>query len=145
MAKVSKVTVKAVIEIDGKVALLRKNSNAWDLPGGGISRGETAEQALLREVYEETNLKVEIDRPLRAFFIINRHGKTNFCTTYLCRPIGEVDLRIDTEHSEYLFADPDHLPVDELPMQYADSIGIAWGKSPQDLPPRPLKVIEDDL
>jgi len=36
----------------------------WTLPGGGVVSGETKEQAVMREVLEETNLHVTIERQL---------------------------------------------------------------------------------
>jgi ADP-ribose pyrophosphatase YjhB (NUDIX family) len=57
-----------VVDGEGRVALVeqrdRKNRWRWTLPKGRIDAGETAEQAALREVYEESGLRCEIVRPL---------------------------------------------------------------------------------
>lgn len=45
----------AVIIKNGKILLL-KQINGYDLPGGGIKIGETPEQALSREIKEETGV-----------------------------------------------------------------------------------------
>ena len=45
-----------VVNDEGKFLLVNKESyedNQWSFPGGGIDEGETAEQALLRELKEE--------------------------------------------------------------------------------------------
>jgi len=50
-----------VIE-NGQKILLVKNwlgSGAWSLPGGGAKKGETNEDALVRELHEETGLNVD--------------------------------------------------------------------------------------
>lgn len=52
----------AVIVKDGKILLLRRVKEGWGeywvFPGGGVERGETPEQAMIREVEEELSLHV---------------------------------------------------------------------------------------
>jgi len=54
-------TVGALIhDSTGKFLMIRthKWSNKWGIPGGKIERGESSEQALIREIREETNLSL---------------------------------------------------------------------------------------
>ena len=39
--------------------LLLKQTNGYDLPGGGMELGEIPEEAVVREVWEETGLTVK--------------------------------------------------------------------------------------
>lgn len=64
--------VGAVILNDGKLLAMRdEDAPYYYLPGGRVKLGETAEQAVIREVYEELHVTAEIVRPLwleQAFF-----------------------------------------------------------------------------
>lgn len=69
----------AAVIIDGtKVLLARRrnppNAGAWSVPGGKQELGETVEEALRREVKEETGLKVAALRLFEAGDII-RHDE----------------------------------------------------------------------
>lgn len=52
----------------GRIALVRQRDRKgrwrWTLPKGRIDRGETAEEAALREVYEESGMRARIVRPI---------------------------------------------------------------------------------
>lgn len=57
------IRVGAIILKDGKLLMVgRKENDYLYSVGGRIKFGETAEQAVVREVFEETGVKLEIDR-----------------------------------------------------------------------------------
>jgi 8-oxo-dGTP diphosphatase len=57
------VAVGAVILRDGQVVLVRRSRpprlHEWSIPGGKVEWGESVEQALRREIREETGLEIE--------------------------------------------------------------------------------------
>lgn len=53
------VSVKGVCRVDGRLVLLKNERGQWDLPGGKLVRGETAEACLIREVREELGISVQ--------------------------------------------------------------------------------------
>ena len=57
------IRVGAIIMKDGKILMVgNERANYLYSVGGRIKFGETAEEAIVREVYEETGVKMEIDR-----------------------------------------------------------------------------------
>jgi len=52
---------RAVIENSNGEILLHKRSdfNVWAFPGGGAEEGESAEDCIVREVFEETGLRIK--------------------------------------------------------------------------------------
>lgn len=65
-------TVAAIIEYPNSEILLVKRGTVvflgyWALPGGKVDAGETVEQAVVREVREETGLNVEIVRKIGEY------------------------------------------------------------------------------
>jgi ADP-ribose pyrophosphatase YjhB (NUDIX family) len=68
--------VGAVV-LDGSRVLLIKRGHAplkgqWSLPGGGVETGETLEQAVAREVLEETGLTIEVGPMVEVLDRISR-------------------------------------------------------------------------
>lgn len=48
-----RVSVKAKINFNGKILLVKEDGKKWDLPGGGVEHFETIQEALTRELTEE--------------------------------------------------------------------------------------------
>ena len=59
--------VCAALIIDNTILMVRideQDRSFWTLPGGGVEKGETYEQAVAREMVEETNIRVRVIRQL---------------------------------------------------------------------------------
>jgi 8-oxo-dGTP pyrophosphatase MutT (NUDIX family) len=54
------VSVKGVVFLDSRVALLQNRRDEWELPGGKLELGETPESCIAREILEELNLRVKV-------------------------------------------------------------------------------------
>jgi 8-oxo-dGTP pyrophosphatase MutT (NUDIX family) len=62
-----------VLDADNKVFLVRHSYvTGWYLPGGGVDRDETMEQAMRRELKEEGDIDVTGEAVLHGIFL-NRH------------------------------------------------------------------------
>lgn len=67
-AKKIDLVVSALIEDDGKVLMIKRKKNKsfpgfWGIPTGKVKLGERLEDAISREVKEETNLRIEVLKP----------------------------------------------------------------------------------
>lgn len=77
-ARYSRDAVRAIIIANNKIALVKSEKEGfYKFPGGGVEKGETHEQALIRETREETGLIV-IPNSIKEFGMIQEIRKSIF-------------------------------------------------------------------
>ncbi|MEC0092336.1 NUDIX hydrolase [Paenibacillus macquariensis] len=102
------VVVKGVIENKGKILILKRSdideidAGVWETVGGKIDFGEELEDALTREVKEETGIVVNIEKLLYATTFFTNPNRKVVLMTYLCRTTDDQIILSD-EHSDYLW------------------------------------------
>jgi len=118
---------------DDKILILKRSTDSktnpgkWELPGGKVDQGESFDHALIREVYEETNLKISLEHVvgaseqnlhiIRAVHII-MSGK-----------IVEGELNLSKEHEGYAWVLIETLPDYELADWLQDYVNQTTGIS----------------
>jgi 8-oxo-dGTP pyrophosphatase MutT (NUDIX family) len=102
----------AVLDGEGRVFLLRHTYVAgWHMPGGGVEIGETALDALGRELDEEARIRVADTPVLHGAFFNAALGNRDHVLVYVVRSFEVLEAkRPDREIAEARF-----FPLDVLP------------------------------
>jgi 8-oxo-dGTP diphosphatase len=110
-----KIAAGVIPILDGKVALVRRSMRpsrgSWVFPGGYVDAGESVEDAARRETWEETGLRVQLERLLGVY---SRDGEDVVLVVYLGRVVAGALTAGDEQTDAGWFA-PDALPpADQL-------------------------------
>jgi 8-oxo-dGTP pyrophosphatase MutT (NUDIX family) len=102
-----------VLENDRRVLLVRHTyTPGWHLPGGGVEPGETAAEALARELREEAGIALEGEADLFGLYLQRVFAARDHVALYVCRGWRQIEghRRASLEIAECAF-----FPVDSLP------------------------------
>lgn len=106
-----KLAVVVIVAHEGKILMVKRDiepmMGRWSFPSGYVDRGEVVEEAAMREVREETNVEVELDRLLGVY---SSRGAPVVLVAFAASVQGGVAEAGDETQAVAWF------PADELPL-----------------------------
>ena len=110
------IRVTGLLIENGKILLVNQKvspNRSWSLPGGRLEQGETLEQGIVRELFEETGLNVKVVKLLYICEKINVVSPLLHITFLLERVSGEIKLPTN-EFDENPIHDVKFIDINEL-------------------------------
>lgn len=112
-------TVRGLVRKEDKILVLRRhpksknNPHKWELPGGKVDPGEFFDDALVRELKEETNLKVKIEGLFEAvedrFKSRRTHQFINTIQLIMSLEIISGEVQLSDEHDDFKWVNKEEL------------------------------------
>lgn len=122
-----------VVAIDpaGRVGLVRHTYvPGWHFPGGGVEKGETVQEAAVRELTEETGASLIGDLMLKSVHANHRYFPNDHVLVFLGRVEDPPARPRCREIAQVQWSPPDALPEHTAPSVPARLAEILGGASP---------------
>ena len=95
--------IKGLVIKGEQILVLRKPNGKLDLPGGRVERGESPEESLEREIYEELGrVRVRILSPVATWSFIKNSGLLVKGQTWACSYLGGR-IYLSSEHVGFIW------------------------------------------
>lgn len=115
----------------GRVLLLRRtgpdHEGEWCIPGGHIEKDETAEEAAVRETFEETGHRADDEKHRRRLWARSQKDGVDF-TTFLQDEVKPFRVSLNSEHTAYEWADPAQPPQPMHPGAQTALDKLSWNE-----------------
>lgn len=132
----------AIRNSKGEFLLLKRseysntNPGKWDLPGGKLEREEILEEAVVREVWEETKITI-VPGEIAGYIMFELPEKRVIAIVYDGGYIAS-DVKLSHEHTEYSWIPLDRiLEMSTLPTYFKD---FFWRFATQNREPSELPI-----
>ncbi|MFD7369248.1 NUDIX hydrolase [Nocardiopsis alba] len=80
----------AVIREDGRMLVIKRRDNGnWEPPGGVLELDETPEEGVVREVLEETGIRVEVEQLTGVY---KNMARGIVALVFRCKPSGGIEI-----------------------------------------------------
>ena len=109
--KFPRITVDVIIRFKDGIVLIKRRDppHGWAIPGGFVDFGETLEDAAIREMKEETNLDVKLERQMHTYSDPSRDPRGHTITTVFIGT-GEGELKAQDDAADVGIFNKDNLP-----------------------------------
>ena len=115
------VSLKVLIVDKKRILFLKNERGEWDLPGGKINFSELSKSCLIREVFEETRLKLN-NLELVDFLNLKFNDVPVCIVLYKSILKSSNPIEISYEHVEYNFFEKSEINNINCPQQYKEII-----------------------
>ena len=113
----SKTSIACIAYKDGKILVAHRNPTGqmggrWEFPGGKVEKGESDEEAVVREFSEEFGVLVEVGEKIGETFFMHNGDQVALHAYEIFVPHdGIAEKYTLTEHTEYKWVAPAEIPV----------------------------------
>jgi len=108
-------TVDGILFEDDSILLVKRKykpfQGAWAIPGGFVEYGEKTEDAVLREVFEETNMRTKIHSLIGVYSDPHRDPRGHTITVVYLIDYKDGDLHAGDDASSVKFFKMNELPA----------------------------------
>ena len=112
--KIPSITTDGIIIKNKKILLIKRKNppfqGRWALPGGFVEYGETTEDSVVREVFEESGLKTKIHQLAGVYSDPKRDPRGHTITIVYILDIIGGELKADDDASDVRFFGIKNLP-----------------------------------
>jgi len=106
-----RLTVDCIINLEGRIVLIKRKNPpfGWAIPGGFVDEGETVEEAVIREMKEETNLELKNLKQFHVYSDPNRDPRGHTVSVvFTADGVGKPHASDDAK--EIKLFNPDNIP-----------------------------------
>jgi 8-oxo-dGTP pyrophosphatase MutT (NUDIX family) len=124
--------VSCFIEVNGKILILHRQDHKpegdkWGCPAGKVDEGEELQEALKREVYEETEIALQSPKHHHKLYV--KYPDYDFIYHIFhekMKELPKINLR-EEEHKDYQWLSPEEALKTELLLDEDECIKLFFG------------------